>query len=131
MLDLCDGLDEAALSGDYREQKLGPLAECMKAMRGGPAGEAAEALYWAWDAAGAAHGAQSFPVDATCIRDVQNAIAAASRAEGLSPLQVRVFAAADLDTLRFTCGEAHVGFYDALGSYVMERIAPVYPPDER
>ncbi len=131
MLALCDALDEAAATGEYWERKLGPLAERVKALRGGAAGEAAEALYWAWDAAGAAHGAQSFPVDATCIRDVQNAIAAASRAEGLSPLQIRLFAAADLDQIRFACGEAHVGFYDALGPEVMGRLAPVYPPDER
>lgn len=128
MLALCDALDEAAAIGEYWEEKLAPLAARMKALRGGAAGEAADALYWAWDAAGAAHGAQSFPVDATCVRDVENAIAAASRAEGLTPLQVRLFAAADLEQLRFACGEAHVGFYDALGAHVMGRLAPVYPP---
>lgn len=130
LFDLCEAVDEAAETGEYREMKMRPLADRMKALRGGPLGEAAEACYWAWDAAGAAHGAQSFPVDATCIRDVQNAISAASRAEGLSPLRVRIFAAADLDLLRFACGEFKVGFYDALGSDVMSRLTPVYPPDE-
>lgn len=131
MLALCDALDEAAATGEYWKDRIGPLAARLEALRGGAAGEAAEALYWAWDAAGAAHGAQSFPVDATCVRDVQNAIAAASRSHGLSPLQIRLYAAADLDQIRFACGEAHVGFYDALGPQVMGRLAPVYPPDER
>ena len=131
MLDLCDMLDDTANTGELWAEKMRPIADRIDALRGGPAGEAAEALFWAWDAAGAAHGAQSFPVDQTCIRDVQNALAAASRAQGLSPLEVRLFAAADLDQLRFTCGEAHIGFYDALGPGVMGRLAPVYPPDER
>ena len=131
MLDLCDAIDAAAESGEYRQKIMTPLAAKLDAMRSGPAGEAAEAVYWALDAAGAAHGAQSFPVDATCVRDVQNAIASASLVEGLSPLQVRIVAAADLDSLRFACGEARVGFYDALGRQVMGRLAPVYPPDER
>lgn len=131
LLTLCDALDDAAATGEYRKATIAPLAARMEALRGGAGGAAVDALYWAWDAAGAAHGAQSFPVDATCIGDVQQAIAAASRAEGLSPLEVRIFAAADLDQIRFACGEAHVGFYDALGPEVMGRLAPVYPPDER
>lgn len=130
LLDLCDAIGEAAESGEYRHKMMTPLAAKLDAMRRGPAGEAAEAVYWALDAAGAAHGAQSFPVDATCVRDVQNAIASASRAKELSPLQVRLFAAADLDSLRFACGEARVGFYDALGVDVIGRLAPVDPPDE-
>lgn len=131
MLALCDAIDEAAMTGDYWKAKIAPLAAHLEQLRGGAAGEAAEALYWAWDAAGAAHGAQSFPVDATCIGDVENALAAASRAEGLSPLQVRIFAAADLDQLRFACDEARIGFYDALGGQAMGRLAPVYLPDAR
>ncbi len=130
LLDLCDATDEAAEVGEYLETKTRPLADRMNALRSGPIGEVAEACYWAWDAAGAAHGAQSFPVDATCIRDAQNAISAASRSNGLSALQVRIFAAADLDLLRFACAEFKIGFYDALGAGVMGRLTPVYPPDE-
>jgi hypothetical protein len=130
LLALCDALDEATATGEYWKDRIDPLAARMKALRGGAGGEAVEALYWAWDAAGAAHGAVGFPVDATCIRDVENALAAASRSEGLSPLRVRLFAAADLDQIRFACGEGAVGFYDALGPQVMGRLAPVYPPDE-
>lgn len=131
MLGVCDALDEIAESGSCPENKFSALGAAINGLRGGKAGEAAEALYWAWDSAGAAHASNDFPVDATCIRDAQNAIASASRARGLSPLQVRIFAAADLDQLRFACGEAHIGFYDALGASVMGRMAPVYPPDER
>ncbi|MEK7265283.1 MAG: hypothetical protein AAB227_04200, partial [Pseudomonadota bacterium] len=75
--------------------------------------------------------ANDFPIDQTCIDDVQKAFAAASAAEGMSPLQIRLYAAADLDQLRFACGEAGIGFYDALGPQVMGRLAPVYPPDAR
>jgi hypothetical protein len=131
LLALCDALDNAAATGEYWKEKIAPLAARMAAMRGGAGGEAVEALYWAWDAAGAAHGAESYPVDATCIGDVQNAIDAASHAEGLSPLKVRIFASADLDQIRFACSEGAVGFYDALGPQVMGRLAPVYPPDKR
>lgn len=131
MLGVCDALDEIAMSGNCSEKELSAQGAVIDRVRGGDAGEAAEALYWAWDCAGAAQAASDFPVDATCIRDAENAMAAASRAHGLSPLQVRLFAAADLDQLRFACAEAHVGFYDALGPSVMGRMAPVYPPDDR
>ncbi len=131
MLDICDVLDRAVASGASSLDKLRPHFDKIYELRGGPAGEAAEAVYWALDAASAADAANDFPVDTTCIRDTQNALAAASRSHGLSPLQVRVFAAADLDTLRFVCAETKIGFYDPLGSYVMERVAPVYPPDMR
>lgn len=131
MLAVCDALDIFCREGGASMNKMNSLYDAAHRYRGGAAGEAAEALYWAVDAAASAEAASDFPIDGTCIRDSENALAAASRSHGLSPLQVRVYAAADLDSLRFSCGEAHVGFYDALGSYVMDRIAPVYPPDDR
>ena len=131
MIEVCDKLDALCRDGGASMKKMQPLYDRANGFRGAAAGEAAEALYWAVDATASAEAANDFPVDATCIRDAQNAMAAASRSQGLSPLQVRVYAAADLDTLRFACAEAPVQFYDALGPYVMERIAPVYPPDER
>jgi hypothetical protein len=129
MIRICDKLDGLCRDGGASMQNVSPLYDLAGKFRGGAAGEAAEAVYWALDATASAEAANDFPVDATCISDTENAMAAASRSHGLSPLQVRLYAAADLDSLRFSCGEAHVGFYDALGSYVMERIAPVYPPD--
>lgn len=131
MLAICDALDLTARAGSAPMEGLRPHYDRAQSLRNGGAGQAAEALYWAIDAAGAAHAANDFPVDATCIRDVQNALAAASGAHGLSPLQVRVYAAADLDQLRFACAEAGVGRYNALGDQVMGRMAPVYPPDRR
>lgn len=127
MVSICDALDDVARRGEFRDKKMKPMAAAIAGLRGGPAGQAAEALYWAYDAAGAAIGALDFPVDATCMSDVRNAIAAASRAHGLSPLQVGIFAAVDLDQLRFACGEAQINFYDALGPEVMSRLAPVWP----
>ncbi|MFZ5617235.1 MAG: hypothetical protein ACOZAA_07945 [Pseudomonadota bacterium] len=131
MLALCDALDRAAATGDLDPTALDEVIERALATRGGPAGEAAEALYWAWDAAGAAIGALDFPVDDICIMSASNAIASASRTYGMTPLQAVIFAAADLDLLRFACKEANVGFYDALGAGVMGRLPPVHPPDER
>lgn len=131
MLEICDALDAFCKNGGASMNRMKPLYDCVWRYRGGEAGEAAEALYWAVDATASAEAANDFPVDQTCIRDVENAFAAASRAEGLSPLQVRLYAAADLDQLRFACGEASVNFYDALGGAVFGRLAPVYPPDDR
>ena len=131
MLAACDALDAFARDGGASMERTKPLYDCARKYRGGPAGEAAEALYWAIDATGAADSANDFPVDQTCIRDAENAFASASRAEGLSPLQVRTYMAADMDQLRFACGEAGIGFYDALGEHVMGRMAQVSPPDDR
>jgi hypothetical protein len=131
MIRICDTLDNLCRDGGASMKNVQPLYDRADRFRSGAAGEAAEAVYWAVDAAASAEAANDFPVDATWIRDTEAAMAAASRSHGLSPLQVRLYAASDLDSLRFSCGEAHVRFYDALGSYVMERIAPVYAPDER
>ncbi|MGD9800797.1 MAG: hypothetical protein AB7F91_10615 [Parvularculaceae bacterium] len=131
LLETCDALDAFCAIGGASMKKMRPIYDRVNARRGGAAGEAAEALYWAVDAAASAEAANDFPVDQTCIRGVQNAFAAASRADGLSPLQVRTLVAGDFDQLRFACREAGIGFYDALGSQVMGRMAPVWPPDDR
>lgn len=131
MLAVCDALDAFCRDGGASMRKMQRHYDKASAFRGGAAGEAAEALYWAVDATASAEAANDFPVDQTCIRDSENALAAASRAKGLSALQVRTYAAADLDQLRFACGEAGIGFYDALGTHVMGRMAPVWPPDNR
>jgi hypothetical protein len=131
MLETCDALDQFCKDGGASMNRMKPLYDRVWSFRGGAAGEAAEALYWAVDATASAEAANDFPVDQTCVRDVENAFASASRAAGLSPLQVRLYAAADLDQLRFACGEASVNFYDALGAAVFGRLAPVYPPDDR
>ncbi len=131
LIGICDALDAFCRDGGASMKKMRPIYDRVGGLRGGAAGEAAEALYWAVDATASAEAANDFPVDQTCIRDVQNAFAAASRADGLSPLQVRTLLAGDFDQLRFACGEAGIGFYDALGGHVMGRMAPVQPPDDR
>lgn len=131
MIEICDMLDKICRDGGASTKNMRLLYDRADRFRGGAAGDAAEAVYWAVDAAASAEAANDFPVDATCLRDTEKAMAAASRSHALSPLQVRLYAVADLDSLRFSCAEAAVGFYDALGPYVIERIAPVYPPDER
>ncbi|MCB2097644.1 MAG: hypothetical protein KDE05_08440 [Parvularculaceae bacterium] len=131
LLEICDALEAFCRSGGASMNEMRPHYDRVGERRGGAAGEAAEALYWAVDATASAEAANDFPVDQTCIRDAQNAFAAASRADGMSPLQVRTLLAGDFDQLRFACGEAGIGFYDALGGHVMGRMAPVYPPDDR
>lgn len=131
MLEICDALDGFCRNGGAAMAKMRPLYDRVNTYRGGAAGEAAEALYYAVDATASAEAANDFPIDQTCIRDAECAFAAASRAEGLSPLQVRTLLAGDFDQLRFACSEARIGFYDALGGQVMGRMAPVYPPDRR
>lgn len=131
MLAICDALDAFCRDGGASMARMQPLYDRANAFRGGAAGDAAEALYWAVDAIASAEAANAFPVDQTCIRAAQNAFAAASRVDGLSALQVRIFMAADMDQLRFACGEAGIGFYDALGEHVMGRMAQVSPPNDR
>lgn len=128
MITVFDELDALCRDGGAAVNVMRPLYEQANAWRGSTAGEAAEALYWAVDATASAEAANDFPVDETCTRDARQAFAAAGRAEGLSPLQVMTYLAADLDQLRFACAEAHIGMYDPLGPAVMGRLAPVYPP---
>jgi hypothetical protein len=131
MLEVCDRLDALCATGGAAMAVMRPLYERAKAWRGTPAGEAAEALYWAVDATASAEAANDFPADETCRRDAREAFAAAGNADGLSPLQVMTFLAADMDQLRFACAEAGVGAYDPLGPSVMGRLAPVRPPSRK
>lgn len=128
MLGVCDRLDAFCAGGGAGMQRMRPLYDLVNGWRGSAAGAAAEALYWAVDAVASAEAANDFPVDETCRRDARQAFAEAGRAEGLSPLQVMTFLAADMDQLRFACEESRIGCYDALGPAVMGRLAPVYPP---
>lgn len=84
------------------------------------------ALWYAIDALNAAEAAQDFPVDATVTRSALTALAALHADPALSGLQVAILAGSDLDLLRFACGEARVGRYDALGKDVLGRLGPVH-----
>lgn len=127
----CDALDRFAQAGTRTSEDTTTIKNADAIPDNAIIHAAAETLRWASDAAMAAHDTQDFgAADAACINSAKQAMNWAMQSPGLNPLQVRVFAAADLDTLRFACKESRVGRYDPLGKDVMGRIAPVYPPNE-
>ncbi len=91
------------------------------------AAAAAHALRWTVDAARAAESALDFPVDDTVTRSALAAMAALAQDPRVSSLQLAVLAAADLDQIRFACGEIRLGRYDGLTDHVLCRLAPVHP----
>jgi hypothetical protein len=123
----CDAMDRCAAAGEWSK---GERAAVKKAMDHQPAGDAQgakEAVYYAADATHAAHDSLDFSAaESACVGSVQRAMSAAAGAKGLQKLQVLVFMASDLDSVRFACKECGVGRYDGVGAGVMGRLAPVH-----
>lgn len=106
----CDALDRCAQTGTHASEDTAAIKRADDLPDNAIIHAAAETLRWAADAALAAHDTQDFgAADAACINSSKQAMNWAMQSPGLNPLQVRVFAAADLDTLRFTCKESGVG----------------------
>lgn len=124
----CDILDRCARVGEGGRGELEALAKDTPRVHR-LAYEAAEAVHHAASAAFAAQSSQDFgAAEPSVPAGLHNAMVHASRSHGLSALQVRIFAAADMDLLRFACAEAGIGRYDGLKDAV-HRLAPVHPPD--
>jgi len=128
----CDAVDRCVQAG---ERSAAELVVIERAVRHSPvrcARPVFDAMYFLADAAYAAESSLDFEAaEPACSGSVQKSMAALCELDTLNPIQVRIFAAADLDSLRFACHEARVGRYDALGADVFARLAPVLPPDAK
>ena len=132
LLAACDAMDRCAIAGECLKAERAVIEKAANMQPVADACGAVNAVYYAADAAHAAHDSLDFSAaESACTSSAGKAMAEAGKSTGLNPLQVRIFAAADVDLLRFACKEAGVGRYGGLGTAVMERLCPVYPPDER
>jgi hypothetical protein len=125
----CDLVDEAARQGGLGERL--PLMKAAVNHPGSAAGEPLrQALFWAVDAADAANSTGDFTAaERACVNSSGQAVAHAMAVPTMTPLQVRICLAGDFEQVRHACREGRVGRYDGLGTYVFERLAPVYPPE--
>lgn len=132
LLKACDAIDRCAIAGDWLKAERAVIEKAANMQPVADACGAVNAVYYTADAAHAAHDSLDFSAaESACTSSAGKAMAEAGKSTGLNPLQVRIFAAADVDLLRFACKEAGVGRYDGLGTAVMGRLCPVYPPDPR
>ena len=83
-------------------------------------------LWYAIDATRAADAAQDFPIDATVAQSTLRALRELVADARVTPLQVLVLLAGDIDQLRYACDEARVDRYAALPAHVFLRLAPVH-----
>jgi hypothetical protein len=67
---------------------------------------------------------------ARCSTHVHASLAASLESKGFNRLQGAIFLAGDLSQIIFACGEVRLGREQPLTRQVMERLIPVYPPDE-
>ena len=121
----CQAVDRCASQGSYMKAEVGAIkaASAWTPTRG--ADSLAHAMSWAADAALAANDASDFSAAETaCVNSTWQALVHAAQSPGLNPLQARMFIAADVDLLRFACGEFRTGRYDALGP-VMGRLTTI------
>ena len=127
ILDTCDVIEQCAFAGDGLDRAAALLDRAGRLRDGAPATarSVCESLWWTIDAARAAQAAIDFPVDSTVTRSARNALGSLAADPRVSRLQLNILAAADIDQVRFACGEARIGRYDGLSAYVRERLAPV------
>jgi hypothetical protein len=83
-------------------------------------------LWYAIDATRAADAAQDFPIDATVTQSTLGALRELVADARVTPLQLLVLLAGDIDQLRYACDEARVDRYVALPAHVFLRLAPVH-----
>lgn len=132
LLEGCDAMDRCAIAGERLKAEQAVIEKAAGIQPVADACAAVNAMYYAADATHAAHDSLDFSAaESACTSSVGKAMAEVEKSRGLNPLQVRIFAASEVDQLRFACKEAGVGKYDRLGTEVMQRLCPVHPPDER
>jgi hypothetical protein len=104
-----------------------PAMRAVSRIRSGRGKAAAlEAVRWAFDSAGAAQGANDFPVDHVVGASAHRCFAAVTADPRVSAVQVVIVTASDVDQIAFACSEVHVGLYDPLTAHVFGRLAPCH-----
>lgn len=130
LLEGCDAIERCAVAGEWIKEERPAIQRAMDLQPSGAASAVGMALYYAADAAHAAHDSLDFSAaQSACVSSAWKSMQAAMGGAGLNPLQVMTYMAADLETVRFACKEGNVRTYDGVGKYVMERICPVYAPE--
>jgi hypothetical protein len=125
----CDGLERCAKAGQHLRSEQPAIKRAASFQPSTHTHMVAVAMHWAADAALAAEAALDFgAAESACSNSAWNAMTHASQSPGMTPLQARIYAAADLDLLRFACEESRIGRYDGLGDAVLQRLVPVHAP---
>lgn len=125
----CEAIVRCARAGERLKAELNTIRLAVDVQPVADLHGATLSLQAAADAAHAAHDSTDFSAAETaCVNSAGNAVRHASLAKGLNPLQASIFAAGDLDLLRFACEESRIGRYDALGDAVLGRLPPVNAP---
>lgn len=128
----CDAIDRCVQLGQRPEAELEVIKRAVDHEPPRGAECASTAIYYGADAAFAAESSLDFEAaESACTGSVRNTIAAVAGQDTLTPMQVHIFAAADLDLLRFACKESGVGRYDGLSSAVLGRLTPIHAPDPK
>jgi len=125
----CDAIDKCAEHGDG-VTRVRSVLDKAAALRDGRTTRLTQAIaqsvWWTIDAARAAEAANDFPIDSTVTHSALSAIRALAEDRRITPLQLSILMAADLDQIRFACGEARIGTYQGLTAHVFGRLAPVH-----
>lgn len=126
----CDAVDRCALYGQRPKDEIAIIEHAIEYQPSRDAQPAFAAMYYTADAAMAAEASLDFEAaESACTQSVLKAMASVAEQNTLSPIQARIFAAADLDLLRFACKENNIGRYNGLGTAVFRRLIPVTAPN--
>lgn len=128
----CDAIDRCAEAGEWLKSEKPAIKRAGDCKPIRATSQIASAFHYVADATHAAHDSLDFSAaETSSVRSSYTAIGLAACSPGLNALQATIFAASDLDQLRFACKEGNVGRYDGLGSHVIGRMAPIHPPREK
>lgn len=134
----CDHLERCAVDGALLRNGNEPLEAARRWLEraaapggGGPAARQAartleRVLHWCEDGAGAAQGAQDFPVDGIVTADLARAVAELTQHPGVGSLQASLMLAVDAEQVAFACAQSRVQRYNGLGPDVLGRLTPVH-----
>ena len=129
MLAGCDAIDRSACAGAVSHEDKAALKRAAGFQPTCYTMAVATSMNWAVDAVLAAEDSTSFSAaEAACGRSVGTALMWAMEADGMTGLQAGIYAATDLDLIRFACAEFRIGRYDGLTMNVMSRLVPIVAP---